>query len=181
MLDVFDFPFFFSPPDIILPDVSKETVMEASPNQDPFLRIAKKSDRFYNLEDARQPYICDNSSMVAPDPKKVYGYFQRTFTVQRTLNRNSGGLGWEWVVLTCVVPLPLSTDPIARFNVSGQQWVRQGQPVDLVFQCSGTPPFEFCYNLNHGKYGSDKLKPNYSYVRNDFDTIPFASAQASTI
>uniref|UniRef100_A0A182XBN4 CCAAT-binding factor domain-containing protein n=1 Tax=Anopheles quadriannulatus TaxID=34691 RepID=A0A182XBN4_ANOQN len=111
--------------DIILPDVSKETVMEASPNQDPFLRIAKKSDRFYNLEDARQPYICDNSSMVAPDPKKVYGYFQRTFTVQH---------------------------PIARFNVSGQQWVRQGQPVDLVFQCSGTPPFEFCYNLNHGQH-----------------------------
>uniref|UniRef100_A0A182K4S0 CCAAT-binding factor domain-containing protein n=1 Tax=Anopheles christyi TaxID=43041 RepID=A0A182K4S0_9DIPT len=110
---------------IILPDVSKETVMESSPDMEPFLRIAKKSDRFFNLEDAHQPYICDNSSMVAPDPKKVYGYFQRTFTVQH---------------------------PIARFNVSGQQWVRQGQPVDLVFQCSGTPPFEFCYNLNHGQH-----------------------------
>lgn len=98
------------------------------PSSDPsWVQMTKKSDKMFNLEDSRQPYVCGNSSMIPPDPKKVYGHFQRTFTVQK---------------------------PIAHFNVSGQQWVRQGQPVDLVFQCSGTPPFEFCFNVNHGQHNT---------------------------
>ncbi|XP_052865015.1 uncharacterized protein LOC128271493 [Anopheles cruzii] len=106
---------------IVRPDGSKELPTdEQSTDSLQVARLEKKSNTKFFLDDAKQPFVCGNSSMVPPDPAKVYGHFQRTVVVQ---------------------------NPIARFNVSGQQWVKQGQPVDLVFQCSGSPPFEFCVNF----------------------------------
>lgn len=34
------------------------------------------------IDDSEQPYVCFNKSQVAPDPKRVYGYFSRTVTVR---------------------------------------------------------------------------------------------------
>lgn len=34
------------------------------------------------LEDMQQPFVCFNRSAVAPDPKKIYGYFSRDVTVR---------------------------------------------------------------------------------------------------
>ncbi|XP_021711098.1 uncharacterized protein LOC5578012 [Aedes aegypti] len=88
-------------------------------------RIVKKADPSFNIEDSRQPFVCGNSSMIPPDPKKTYGHFVRKVTVQ---------------------------NPISKMNVSGPQWVQQGAPANLTFQCSGTPPFSFCYNVIYGQY-----------------------------
>lgn len=33
-------------------------------------------------DEIQQPYVCFNKSQVAPDPKKIYGYFMRDFTVK---------------------------------------------------------------------------------------------------
>lgn len=46
-------------------------------------QIVKKSD--LNVDDSRQPFVCGNSSMVPPDPKKTYGHFVRKVIVQRKL------------------------------------------------------------------------------------------------
>lgn len=34
------------------------------------------------FEDIRQPFVCFNKSAIAPDPKKIYGYFSKDVTVR---------------------------------------------------------------------------------------------------
>lgn len=91
--------------------------------------IIKKSDPTFNVDDSRQPFVCGNSSMVPPDPKKTYGHFVRKVIVQ---------------------------NPIAKYNVSGSQWVHQGNMAILTFQCSGTPPFHICYKVVIGGHNITK-------------------------
>lgn len=45
-------------------------------------RIVKKADPGFNIDDSRQPFVCGNSSMIPPDPKKTYGHFTRKIIVQ---------------------------------------------------------------------------------------------------
>lgn len=38
-----------------------------------------------NYTDIQQPFVCFNKSAVAPDPKKIYGYFSKDVTVRSML------------------------------------------------------------------------------------------------
>lgn len=100
------------------PDEEEEKAVEVS-------RIVKKADPSFDIDDSRQPFVCGNSSMIPPDPKKTYGHFTRKIIVQ---------------------------NPINKLNVTGPQWVQQGHAANLTFQCSGTPPFSFCYSLFKGQH-----------------------------
>lgn len=113
-------------------------------------RIVKKSDPSFNIDDSRQPFVCGNSSMIPPDPKKTYGHFVRHVTVQ---------------------------NPIAKLNVSGPQWVQQGSPANLTFQCSGSPPFSFCYNVIYGQYNitQNETCRNYWQVSEDMCKFRYTS------
>lgn len=91
--------------------------------------IIKKSDPSFNVDDSRQPFVCGNSSMVPPDPNKTYGHFVRKVIVQH---------------------------PITKFNVTGSQWVHQGNMANLAFQCSGSPPFHICYHIVVGGHNITK-------------------------
>lgn len=112
------------PSHLLQQDDSSERSGESPSSSSPS-RIVKKSDPGFNVDDSRQPFVCGNSSMIPPDPKKTYGHFVRKITVQ---------------------------NPITKMNVTGPQWVQQGSRANLSFQCAGTPPFSFCYNVIYGQY-----------------------------
>lgn len=40
-------------------------------------------------EQIQQPFVCFNKSQVAPDPKKVYGYFSRDIIVKSRFDKIS--------------------------------------------------------------------------------------------
>lgn len=44
--------------------------------------------RMSKFDDIKQPYVCFNKSAVAPDPKKIYGYFSKDVTVRSMYNES---------------------------------------------------------------------------------------------
>jgi hypothetical protein len=66
------------------------------------------------------PYfgVCTNNTKVVEDPKKIYGYYQRTITVE---------------------------NPVANVSVGNNIWLKHGDMCQLDIKFSGTGPFSFCY------------------------------------
>lgn len=78
-------------------------------------RIAKLEE-----EADKIPYfgICTNKTKVISDPKKIYGYFQRTFKVQ---------------------------NPVQNVTVSNNVWLKHGDMCNIKMKFHGTSPFFYCF------------------------------------
>ncbi|XP_030749282.1 uncharacterized protein LOC115877286 [Sitophilus oryzae] len=70
------------------------------------------------------PYVC-NSTFVVTDHKKVYGYFSKTVTTKA---------------------------PITKVNVSGTNWLKHEQLLNLNVKCSGSGQLKYCLKFIPGIY-----------------------------
>lgn len=77
------------------------------------------------------PYfgVCTNNTKVIEDPRKIYGYYQRTIIVE---------------------------NPVADVSVGNNAWLNHGELCNLDIKFAGTGPFRFCYNF-HTNVNSSKL------------------------
>lgn len=77
------------------------------------------AERIKMLQDAGIPYfgVCTNNSKVITDPKKIYGYYQRTITVE---------------------------NPVGNLTVDNNHWLKHGDMCSLHIKFSGTAPFHYC-------------------------------------
>lgn len=69
--------------------------------------------------DSQIPYlgICTNSTKVVTDPKKIFGYYKRSFTVQ---------------------------NPIRNVTVDKNPWLKHDEICKLMIRFQGTGPFKYC-------------------------------------
>jgi len=79
-------------------------------------------DRIKMLHDDLIPYfgVCTNFSKVIIDPKKIYGYYQRTIIVE---------------------------NPVDNVTVANNVWLRHGDMCQLIIKFSGTAPFKYCTKI----------------------------------
>lgn len=75
--------------------------------------------RIKMLGDNGIPYfgVCTNDSKVILDPKKIYGYYQRTIMVE---------------------------NPVKNITVGNNVWLRHGDMCRLTIKFAGTAPFYYC-------------------------------------
>lgn len=80
-------------------------------------------DRIKMLNDNLIPYfgVCTNFSKVIIDPKKIYGYYQRTIIVE---------------------------NPVDNVTVANNVWLRHGDMCQLIIKFSGTAPFKYCTKIS---------------------------------
>ncbi|XP_076644216.1 uncharacterized protein LOC143354205 isoform X2 [Halictus rubicundus] len=71
------------------------------------------------------PYICSNSSIIASDPEKTYGYFSKKVNVRA---------------------------PIMNITVEGTNWIQPWDMLSLNVTCKGSGPFYKCLDFHRGKY-----------------------------
>uniref|UniRef100_A0A1B6KZQ6 PKD domain-containing protein n=1 Tax=Graphocephala atropunctata TaxID=36148 RepID=A0A1B6KZQ6_9HEMI len=73
------------------------------------------------------PYVCLNTSIVPPDPKKTYGYFSTKVDVKA---------------------------PVNNVMVSGGNsfWLQHGDILNLSVSCNGSSPFLYCFQITEGEY-----------------------------
>ncbi|XP_051171203.1 uncharacterized protein LOC127288042 isoform X2 [Leptopilina boulardi] len=71
------------------------------------------------------PFVCLNSSIIPPDPKKTYGYFNKEVTVKA---------------------------PINKILVEGTNWIQPWEMLSLNVSCTGSGPFYKCLAFHRGKY-----------------------------
>lgn len=76
--------------------------------------------RVERLRMSEVPYfgICTNDTKVLEDPKKIYGYYQRTIIVE---------------------------NPVANVSIGNNPWLKHGDLCQLDVKFSGTGPFKVCY------------------------------------
>ncbi|XP_033214676.1 uncharacterized protein LOC117171450 isoform X2 [Belonocnema kinseyi] len=79
----------------------------------------------YPLGNLSFPFVCLNSSIIPPDPKKTYGYFNKEINVKA---------------------------PIAEIAVEGTNWIRPWDMLSLNVTCKGSGPFYKCLQYHRGKY-----------------------------
>ncbi|XP_074098754.1 uncharacterized protein LOC141527257 isoform X2 [Cotesia typhae] len=70
-------------------------------------------------------YVCVNTSLVPPDPKKTYGYFQKQIKVRA---------------------------PIKNITVEGTNWIKPWDLLSLNVKCHGSGPFYKCLQYHRGNY-----------------------------
>ncbi|KYN16946.1 hypothetical protein ALC57_10769 [Trachymyrmex cornetzi] len=73
------------------------------------------------------PYICSNTSLIPPDPKKTYGYFYKKINVRA---------------------------PVSNISVEGTNWIQPWDMLSLNVTCKGSGPFSKCLQFHRGKYNS---------------------------
>lgn len=66
------------------------------------------------------PFVCLNQTNIAPDPKKVYGYFSRRMIVKA---------------------------PVNNITVIGNNWLQHGDMLSLGVKCTGSASFSYCFNF----------------------------------
>ncbi|XP_050464993.1 uncharacterized protein LOC126858579 [Cataglyphis hispanica] len=71
------------------------------------------------------PYICSNTSLIPPDPNKIYGYFHKKIYVRA---------------------------PISNISVEGTNWIQPWDMLSLNVTCKGSGPFSKCLQFYRGKY-----------------------------
>lgn len=86
-------------------------------------------ERVQKLIDAAVPYfgVCTNDTKVILDPKKIYGYYQRTIFVE---------------------------NPISNISVSNNVWLRHGDLCRLTIKFTGTAPFNYCTKISSNNNAS---------------------------
>lgn len=98
-----------------------------------------------------QPYVCFNKSNIAPDPKKIYGYFSRNVAVRSEYIKmhiflvSIGQKLYGFNVNSFLDPL---TTPI----VTGDLWIKREDGMTLNISWSGSPPYYFCYDFKYGPH-----------------------------
>lgn len=63
-------------------EIDPKDLVSRQPMPPPSTTISPLPTTHRPNEEDQLPYVCFNKSQVAPDPKKVYGYFSRTVTVR---------------------------------------------------------------------------------------------------
>ncbi|KYM94803.1 hypothetical protein ALC62_14398, partial [Cyphomyrmex costatus] len=71
------------------------------------------------------PYVCSNTSLILPDPKKTYGYFYKKINVRA---------------------------PVSNISVEGTNWIQAWDMLSLNVTCKGSGPFSKCFQFYRGKY-----------------------------
>nr|CAD7426704.1 unnamed protein product [Timema monikensis] len=71
------------------------------------------------------PFVCLNSSVISPDPKKTYGYFHRHLEVKA---------------------------PVSQVDITGSNWLKHGDILNLTVAFTGSPNFTYCTKLMVGTY-----------------------------
>ncbi|XP_035734883.1 uncharacterized protein LOC118447246 isoform X1 [Vespa mandarinia] len=71
------------------------------------------------------PYICQNTTAIAPDPNKTYGYFTKEIFVRA---------------------------PITNITIKGTDWIQPWDMLSLNATCNGSGPFYKCLEFHQGKY-----------------------------
>lgn len=71
------------------------------------------------------PFVCLNSSVVPPEPHKVYGYFSKNIQVRA---------------------------PISNITVDGTPWLQPWDMLLLNVSCKGSGPFHKCLLISPGQY-----------------------------
>lgn len=86
-------------------------------------------ERVKKLSDGSVPYfgVCTNDTKVILDPKKIYGYYQRTIIVE---------------------------NPINNISVSNNVWLRHGDLCRLNIKFTGTAPFDYCTKISSNNNAS---------------------------
>ncbi|XP_043479372.1 uncharacterized protein LOC122509402 isoform X2 [Leptopilina heterotoma] len=79
----------------------------------------------YQFANISFPFVCLNSSIIPPDPKKTYGYFNKEITVKA---------------------------PINKIVVEGTNWIQPWEMLSLNVSCTGSGPFYKCLAFHRGKY-----------------------------
>ncbi|XP_018577236.1 uncharacterized protein LOC108915612 isoform X1 [Anoplophora glabripennis] len=82
------------------------------------------------------PYVC-NGTQVATDSKKTYGYFFRKIEVKA---------------------------PVAKVNVTGNNWIQHGDLLKLRVQCRGSRNIEYCVEYKTGAYNVTGNETCYQYI-----------------
>lgn len=81
-------------------------------------------ERIHKLEngDDMVPYfgVCTNNTRVFSDPKKIYGYYQRSVIVE---------------------------NPVQNVSVSNNVWLKHSDMCDLKLKYRGTAPFTYCMKV----------------------------------
>lgn len=102
--------------------------------------------RIKTLEENGIPYfgICTNDSKVVLDPKKIYGYYQRTINVEI---------------------------PVKNITVGNNVWLRHGDMCRLVIKFSGTAPFYYCVKYIKSDNSTEETRTNQDCDDYDWKTI----------
>lgn len=89
--------------------------------------------RIKKLENDMVPYfgICTNNTRVISDPKKIYGYYQRTVTVE---------------------------NPVQNVTVSNNVWLKHGDMCNIKLKYHGTSPFNYCMRVVSNKNETTGIK-----------------------
>lgn len=74
--------------------------------------------------------ICNNSSKVLTDPKRIYGYYQRSITVE---------------------------NPVGNVSVTNNVWLRHGDLCQLLINFEGTAPFQYCTKIHNDGNSSTNI------------------------
>lgn len=72
--------------------------------------------------------VCTNNTKIITDPKKIYGYYKRSFTVQ---------------------------NPVGNITVEGDVWLKHDDLCKLQFKYQGTGPFQYCVISKNSKNTSE--------------------------
>ncbi|KAJ6624807.1 hypothetical protein Bhyg_17572, partial [Pseudolycoriella hygida] len=91
------------------------------------------------------PYVCFNKSSISADPKKLYGYFHRQIIVK---------------------------NPISDVTISGNLWLQYGDVLELEVKYTGSPPFQYCVDVEAGSYNVTGNETCTSWVPNDDTSFP---------
>jgi hypothetical protein len=101
-------------------------------------------DRIKKLAMSEVPYfgICTtNNTKIIEDPKKIYGYYKRTITVE---------------------------NPVANVTIGNNKWLEHGELCNLDIKFTGTGPFDLCFNVhtndNSSEVAIDKTCDNWEKI-----------------
>lgn len=104
-------------------------------------------------DEAQHPFVCFNKSSVAPDPKKIYGYFSKDVIVRSKTNEITIRIHLSDHFFLSF-PLVIYADPLTNVTVSGSSWLKHGDVLHLEVKCAGSPPFEYCSKVITGAYNT---------------------------
>ncbi|KAF7989337.1 hypothetical protein HCN44_008011 [Aphidius gifuensis] len=122
----------------IKPTTTSSTTTPASKNTTTTIASIKSDKKIINKRDTSNkvstnklannitlPYVCINTSIVTPDPKKTYGYFHKKITIN---------------------------EPIKNISVNGSTWIQPWNMLYLNVSCHGSGPFVKCIRNHVGNY-----------------------------
>nr|CAD7198476.1 unnamed protein product [Timema douglasi] len=117
------------------------------------------------------PFVCLNSSVISPDPKKTYGYFHKLLE-SLSLYFSQCHDEPQALMVECNFVL---TAPVSQVDITGSNWLKHGDILNLTVAFTGSPNFTYCTKLMVGTYnitgnevckndGRALLKPKFPII-----------------